>query len=62
MKKKITQFVLEKSCKEVYGVENDSCPICGKKFLVPGNIVKLGNIAYDLECYHNSTNQGIKIK
>lgn len=62
MKNKISQYVLEENFKEAYEVDNDSCPICGRKFITLVNVVKLGNIAYDLECYYKATNQGIEIK
>lgn len=62
MDNKISQYVLDKNFKEVYEVENDSCPICGREFITLANIVKLGNIAYDLECYYKATKQGIEIK
>ena len=59
---KITTLVLDESFKDFYRVDNDSCPICEEKFITPSNIVILGRAAFHLDCYHEATNQGIKLK
>lgn len=51
-------IVLNETAQEFYDVINDSCPICGRKFIAPSNIVRLGRVAYDLECYLEATNMG----
>lgn len=62
MDKKIITHALKEDAKEFYGATNDSCPICGRKFIAPTNVVKLGNVIYDLECYYNNTKQSIDIR
>lgn len=51
-------IVLNETAQEFYDVINDSCPICGRKFIAPSNIVRLGRVAYDLECYLEATDMG----
>lgn len=57
----INTIVLNTTFEEMCGVMNDYCPICKRKFITPSNIVKLGNVAYDLECYFEANNSGIKV-
>lgn len=45
-----TKIKFKENFKEVNQVENDCCPICGKKFTMLTNLIKIGNIAYHLEC------------
>lgn len=44
--------------KELYGVVNDACPLCKKEFIVPGNLVVVGNVAYDLNYFFEFTKRG----
>jgi hypothetical protein len=53
----IKTIKLEQTCQEFYGVTNDTCPICGKKFITPSNIVKFRGKAYHLTC-HNELTRG----
>lgn len=49
------KLVIEQDSKEVYGITNTECPICGTAnniALIP--LVKLGNVGYCVECYYNS--------
>lgn len=62
MKNKVIVVKSNESFKRTHNVINDICPICNQKFIVFSNIVKLGNVAYDLECYYNSTGTTLKIK
>lgn len=62
MKNKIESIQMNESCKEFYEIENDSCPICGRKFIGPTNLAKIGNIGFDLECFFNTTREYINIK
>ena len=45
---------LDKNFKELHNTQNDECPICGKKFITVSPIVKLGNVAYCVECYSDA--------
>lgn len=49
MNKSILQ--LRENGKEFYGVKNDKCPICDKKFQFVVPIVKVDGKAYHLTCY-----------
>lgn len=52
----VTCIPTNMSAQEFYGCINDSCPICEDKFIAPGNVYKLGNIIYHLNCYLESRN------
>ena len=45
---------LDKNFKELHNTQNDECPICKKKFITVSSIVKLGDVAYCMECYSES--------
>lgn len=50
---------LDKNFKELHNTQNDECPICGKQITTISPIVKLGNVAYCMECYSESQS-GVK--
>ena len=47
---------MKETVQEFYGCANDTCPICEDKFIAPGNIYKIGNVIYHLNCYLNVRN------
>ena len=60
MSRGIKCIISNKGFKELYGVVNDACPLCKKEFIVPGNLVIVENIAYDLNCFFELTNRRLE--
>jgi len=46
-------IVVKENVKEFYGINNDKCPICDKKFVYITNIVKFNGKGYHEKCFND---------
>lgn len=51
MENKISTVQAKETFKQAYSVDNDTCPVCGKKMTTLSNIVKIGKAAFHMQCY-----------
>ena len=60
--KKVEVIKLNKTPQELYNIDNDTCPICGKKWVAPINMFVHNRKGYCFDCVQEKVPEVLDVK